>query len=104
LASNYAISSLKSVDGFASIAEFALSHHERWDGLGYPSGLRGLEIPLISRIIAIAEAYEVMTSVKPYREILSKEEAVEEIRVSAGTQFDPSIVHACAEVLTELIE
>ncbi len=75
---------LKSVDGFASIAEYALSHHERWDGLGYPSGLKGAEIPLISRIIAIAEAYEVMTSFKPYREVWTKEKVVEELRENAG--------------------
>lgn len=95
---------LKSVDGFSSIAEYALSHHERWDGLGYPSGLRGTEIPLISRIIAIAEAYEVMTAYKPYRPVWTREEVVAEIRRNSGTQFDPSIVHACGELLAHLVE
>lgn len=93
---------LKSVDGFATIAEYALSHHERWDGLGYPSGLKGTEIPLISRIIAIAEAYEVMTGYKPYRPTWSRAEVLEEINRSAGTQFDPSLVQSCIGLLANL--
>lgn len=93
---------LKSIDGFASIAEYALSHHERWDGKGYPSGLKGSEIPLVSRIIAIAEAYEVMTAYKPYREVMSRAEVVKELMRNAGTQFDPSLVQSCGDMLANL--
>ncbi len=71
-----------------------LHHHERWDGTGYPSGLAGKEIPIGSRIIAIADTYDAMTSDRPYRKALSHQTAVAEIRRGAGTQFDPSTVDA----------
>lgn len=74
------------------IAEYILSHHEKWDGSGYPYGRRGEEIPLLSRIIAVADAYDAMTSDRPYRKAMSKEAALEELRVNSGTQFDPNIV------------
>jgi diguanylate cyclase (GGDEF)-like protein/PAS domain S-box-containing protein len=73
------------------IAEYTLSHHERWDGRGYPKGLIGEEIPKIARIIGIADAYDAMTSARTYRKILSKEEAIVEIEKNRGTQFDPEI-------------
>jgi diguanylate cyclase (GGDEF)-like protein/PAS domain S-box-containing protein len=73
----------------APIADYILSHHERWDGKGYPYGRKGEEIPLLSRIIAIADSYDAMTSDRPYRKAISREEAIEEIRRNAGTQFDP---------------
>ena len=68
-----------------------LAHHERWDGRGYPQGLKGENIPLISRIIAIADSYDAMTSDRPYRKALSIERAVLEIIKNSGTQFDPEI-------------
>lgn len=77
------------------LAESILTHHERWDGSGYPRGLKGEEIPLVARIIAIADAYEAMTADRPYRKALSREEAIDEILRGAGTQFDPSIVQQC---------
>ena len=76
---------------FASIADYVLSHHERWDGTGYPLGLCGDEIPLLSRILALADAYDAMTSDRVYRKALSKEAALEEIGKNIGTQFDPYI-------------
>ncbi|QGU00410.1 hypothetical protein SYNTR_1816 [Candidatus Syntrophocurvum alkaliphilum] len=76
------------------IAEEILSHHERWDGLGYPRGLKGEEIPLLSRIIAVADAYDVMTNDTPYRKAMTKHQALEELSANAGTQFDPYIVEA----------
>lgn len=74
------------------IAEWILKHHERWDGSGYPLGLSGDQIPLACRIFAIADAYEVMTSPRPYRQPLSQSSALEQIRLAAGSQFDPALV------------
>lgn len=73
------------------IATYVLAHHERWDGEGYPKGLKGEEIPKISRIITIADAYEAMTSERPFRQAMSKEAAYEEILKQAGSQFDPEL-------------
>lgn len=75
----------------APIAEYILSHHERWDGKGYPRGLAGEEIPLLSRILAVVDAYDAMTSERVYRKAISGEEAAAEILRNAGTQFDPEI-------------
>lgn len=77
---------------FYTIAEYVLAHHERWDGRGYPKGLVGDQILWKSRIIAVADAYDAMTTDRPYRKALSKQEAAEEIRKNAGKQFDPEIV------------
>lgn len=73
-------------------------HHERWDGRGYPDGLAGLEIPLLARIIAVADAYEAMTSDRPYRRGKSPEEALREIKDLSGIQFDPKVVAAFERV------
>jgi len=88
---------LSSVNEFASIAELVLTHHERWDGKGYPRGLKGEEIPLQARIIAVADAYDAMVSHRPYRKSLTEVEAVEELIRNAGTQFDPEIVRVFIE-------
>jgi len=66
-------------------------HHERFDGKGYPDGLKGEKIPLESRIIAVADAYDAMTSKRSYRRSLTREAAFQEIRRCAGTQFDPAV-------------
>jgi HD-GYP domain-containing protein (c-di-GMP phosphodiesterase class II) len=73
-------------------------HHERWDGLGYPHGFRGSEIPLSARIFSLADAFDAMTHDRPYRSALTGEEAVEEIKKHAGTQFDPTLAEAFAEL------
>ncbi len=75
-----------------SIAKYILYHHERWDGKGYPQGLSKDEIPLHSRILAVADAYDAMTNDRIYHKAISKEEALAEIKANAGTQFDPQIV------------
>jgi diguanylate cyclase (GGDEF)-like protein len=69
-----------------------LHHHERWDGGGYPEGLKGEEIPIEARILAIADSFAAMTSARPYRPPLSHEEIIKELRQGAGTQFDPKLV------------
>jgi len=69
-----------------------LFHHERWDGAGYPDGLAGESIPLVARILAIADAFDAMTSDRPYRKAMSVEEALLELRANAGKQFDPALV------------
>lgn len=83
---------LKSADVYTRLAEHVLSHHEKWDGTGYPRGLAGSEIPLAARIISVADAYEAMTAARPYREVFTPEQALEELKQCSGTQFDPEIV------------
>lgn len=77
-------------------------HHERWDGSGYPRGLKGEEIPLAARIFAIVDAFDAMTSDRPYRTPMSFEQAVREIVRGAGTQFDPEIVTAFTEMCADI--
>jgi HD-GYP domain-containing protein (c-di-GMP phosphodiesterase class II) len=76
-------------------------HHERWDGRGYPNGLAGEEIPLAARIFSVVDAYDALTSNRPYRQALRPEEAAREIVASAGTQFDPKIAEAFDELCRE---
>ncbi len=90
---------VRATEEFAHVADDILSHHERWDGSGYPRGLKGKEIPLLARIVAIADAYEVMTSGRPYRRAMTPAAAVSELRHCAGTQFDPRLV----DIFTSLL-
>jgi len=73
-----------------------LKHHEWWNGQGYPLGLSGEEIPLACRILAVADAYDAMTSNRPYRKAMSHEIAIAELKRCAGTQFDPAVVESFA--------
>ncbi len=91
----------KSSYKFSNIAEYILTHHERWDGTGYPQELKGEDIPMASRITAIADAYDVMRSGRFYKRTLSKKEAIEEIKKSSGTQFDPKLVEEFIKILKE---
>ncbi|MEN6391094.1 MAG: PAS domain S-box protein [Syntrophomonas sp.] len=83
----------------AHIANSILHHHERWDGQGYPLGAKGQDIPLISRILAIADSYDVMISGRPYQPGISQEEALQEIISCAGTQFDPELTLIFIELI-----
>jgi len=88
-----------SVPDLVHIADLILKHHEAWDGEGYPLGLKGEEIPLECRILAIADAYDSMTNDRPYRKALSHAEAIAELERCAGTQFDPELVRLFVEIL-----
>ena len=81
----------------APISEYILSHHERWDGAGYPRRLHGEEIPMLSRILAVADAYDAMTNERVYRKAMSREAAAAEILRNAGSQFDPRIARLFVE-------
>ncbi len=80
---------------------YVLFHHERWDGDGYPAGIRGRSIPLEARVLAVADAFDAMTSPRPYRQRLEVELALMEIAACAGTQFDPAVAEAFLEVWSE---
>lgn len=84
---------------YKSGAKLVLYHHERFDGKGYPKGLRGHNIPMGARILAVADCYDAMTSNRPYRNAMTKEEAINELVDNAGTQFDPDVVQAFLTVL-----
>ena len=85
--------------GVDTVADIVLHHHERWDGAGYPDGMRGEEIPLGARIIFVADAYDAITSDRVYSPKRSSGAALAELERCAGTQFDPTIVAAFAEEL-----
>lgn len=83
---------VSSSNDISFLGECVLTHHEWYDGSGYPKGIKGEEIPLMSRILAIADAYEAMVNYRPYRKTLTKEEAIEELIKYSGSQFDPKLV------------
>ena len=85
--------------GCEMVAEVVLTHHERFDGRGYPDGIAGEAIPLEARIIFVADAFEAMTSDRPYRQARTPGEAVEELRRYSGVQFDPAIVEVLASMV-----
>lgn len=91
---------LSTVNEMSEMAESVLCHHERYDGKGYPRGIDGINIPINARIICIADAYDAMISDRPYRMALSHEKAIEELRMNSGTQFDPVIVLAFINMMT----
>jgi HD-GYP domain-containing protein (c-di-GMP phosphodiesterase class II) len=90
---------IRPLDYLGQVRELILTHHERWDGTGYPRGLRGEGIPLGGRVLAVVDAYESMTHERAYRAPRSKEDAIAELRKECGTQFDPQVVEALVRVL-----
>jgi HD-GYP domain-containing protein (c-di-GMP phosphodiesterase class II) len=81
------------------VADLILKHHERWDGKGYPLGLKGKETPIECRILAIVDAYDAMTNGRPYSKAKHKKEALAELRRRAGSQFDPELVELFISVV-----
>jgi len=92
---------IKGVEFLERVEPIILYHHERYDGKGYPKGLKGEEIPLLARIITVIESYEAMTSERLYKRAKSKEEAIEELKREKGKQFDPRIVDIFLKILEE---
>ena len=91
-------------EDFALISDIAKYHHERLDGKGYPCGLKGEEIPIIARIISVADSYEAITAERPYKKAMSAEWAKEELIKGVGTQFDPKVVEAFLECFEKIKE
>jgi HD-GYP domain-containing protein (c-di-GMP phosphodiesterase class II) len=79
------------IESARPLLPYVLYHHERWDGDGYPCGIAGEQIPLEARVLAVADAFDAMTSPRPYRAPLSADRALDEVRRCAGTQFDPNV-------------
>ncbi|MGA2368197.1 MAG: HD domain-containing phosphohydrolase [Dehalococcoidia bacterium] len=98
----YGAEILEQFPEFATCAQVVLAHHERWDGKGYPHKIGGDQIPLESQIIAVTEAYDDMVTPRPYKKHLSAQEAIQEIKKNAGTQFDPSVVKVFLRVVNKL--
>jgi HD-GYP domain-containing protein (c-di-GMP phosphodiesterase class II) len=92
---------LAPVRQFHDLAPAVRHHHERFDGVGYPDGLADENIPLLARLIAVADTYNAMTSDRPYRRALAPGDAIEQLRALAGTQLDPDVALAFVGVLTE---
>ena len=90
---------LSGIQGLAGVAQAIRHEHERWDGAGYPDGLAGEQIPLASRIVFACDAWHAMISDRPYRPAMSPADALDEIRLSAGSQFDPRVAQALLEIL-----
>lgn len=93
---------LAGIPFLANAAEIVRSHHEMWDGAGYPEGLSREEIPLPARVFSVVDAYDAMTTNRPYRAALPVEHAADEIRRMAGTQFDPEVSRAFVDLIPDL--
>jgi hypothetical protein len=89
---------------FARGAEIIKHHHERWDGRGYPSGLRGFEIPFGARVIAVADSFDAMTSDRPYRKAMSDNQAIQTLLMGRGKQWDTSVVNAFVDMITKQLD
>ncbi len=90
----FGASMLSRLSGMEALVPIVLHHHERWDGTGYPGGLSMTDIPKEARVIGVIDAFDAMTSYRPYAEVVSHEEALAELRRCSGSQFEPSVVEA----------
>lgn len=97
----FAYNLLKPIEYLRPVIDIPYSHHERWDGSGYPLGLQGEEIPLAARIFAVIDVWDALTSDRPYSPAWSKEQAIDYIQAQAGTQFDPRVVQAFTNMMKE---
>ncbi len=91
----------RAIDSFAHIADAILAHHEKWDGSGYPYGLKGNNIPLLSRILAAADACEVMSSGRPYKKKMSRKDIAAELEKESGKHFDPEVAEVVRVILND---
>ncbi len=89
---------------FETARQVALSHHERWDGKGYPQGLAGKEIPIVGRICAVVDVFDALISKRPYKEAWPVERALEEIKALSGSHFDPEVVEAFFQVAPDIVQ
>jgi putative two-component system response regulator len=85
-------------------AIIALSHHEKWDGSGYPAGLSGRDIPLVGRICAVADVFDALTSTRPYKEAFSVDKSLEIMEQGRGTHFDPAVLDAFLNSMEKILE
>jgi HD-GYP domain-containing protein (c-di-GMP phosphodiesterase class II) len=97
----YAFDMFSPIEYLRSALDIPYCHHEKWDGTGYPRGLKGEEIPLAARIFAVVDVWDALTSERPYRHAWPKEEALAHIREQAGKHFDPRVVEAFLSILRE---
>jgi len=89
------------MDGLADLLPIIRHHHEWYNGMGYPDGIKGDNIPIAARIIHVADAYDTMTTLRSYRDVISQEEAFEKLRQCSGTQFDPKVVEILCRTTLE---
>jgi putative two-component system response regulator len=85
-------------------SEIALTHHEKWDGSGYPNGLKGEEIPLEGRVVAICDVFDALTTARPYKKAWPVKDAVSYISENSGRHFDPRLTQLCPAILPTLLE
>ena len=97
----FAYEMLAPIDYLKKAIDIPYSHHERWDGSGYPRGLKGEQIPLVARIFAVVDVYDALTSDRPYRAAWSKEKAIKYILENSGIQFDPTIVDLFLKLINQ---
>jgi putative two-component system response regulator len=97
----FAYEMLSSIRYLQPALDIPYCHHEKWDGTGYPRGLKGSEIPIAARIFAVADVWDAITSDRPYRKAWSRDEALEHIREQAGKYFDPQVVDEFFRLISE---
>ena len=104
LHTTYAHGLLSPIEFLRPALDIPYAHHERWDGSGYPRGLKGEEIPFAARIFAVVDVFDALTNDRPYREAWSVQRTLEHIRAQAGTHFDPDVVDAFLAILDDAPE
>lgn len=97
----FALEMLSPIEYLRPALDIPYSHHERWNGTGYPRGLKGEQIPLAARIFAVVDVWDALTSERPYRPAWTKENAIEHIKAASGTHFDPRVVEAFLSVVED---